>query len=537
MPDLEYAPSSTLFSTDDEYRYFTLFRDKTSHEIAPYFPGDSWRRLIIQTCVRSPAIRHAVIAIGALDKTSMAANDARTLSFDHRLAVNDPSLHHRASIEQYSHAIRSMREAVASGEQDLRTSLVSCLVINCFEAFHGNHELADAQIQRGNALIQDWKKAYPNHADKFGLGFTSPAPDIVEDEIVQLFGRLEIQTNSFIDNGTLEHHEELRREGLENVRAMPTSFESLEQARIYLELVMRRLEHFMHVSGATFSAAMQNRDPGAERSPVSLMLLTRRPLVTPQNDPEFTAMMERMAADKATHVGELLRWKAAFQSFVHRCPKRDRNLLGELLLRLHFTSSYVALMTSAGPDNNDSFIKHMGEVVKLSQTILEILHYGGSPSAAAATAASGMTSRPSTAKFTLDIGVIVPLYLVALKCRLSTLRRKAIALLLEWPRREGVWDSLFAGKIAEWVMHIEEEYLGPDGIVPVWARVQRVTSKFDLMQRKAELCCMQRVPAGNNKKGDGKGKGKSREKGKGKMDGPPELGPLEMREKRATVYW
>ncbi|KAH8821247.1 hypothetical protein F5884DRAFT_659397 [Xylogone sp. PMI_703] len=506
-PSLEFTPSASLFATEEEFRYFTLFRDKTSHDIVPYFASDGWRRLIIQACSNSAAIRQAVIAIGALDKTSMTANDTRSLSFDHRLPINDPSVHHRASIEHYSLAIRTMREAVSRGEQDLRTTLVSCLVINCFEAFHGNHELADAQIQRGNALIQAWKKEYPDHADKFGLGFTSPAPDIVEDEIVQLFGRLEIQTNSFIDNGSLEHHEELRKEGIENVRSMPTAFENHEQARIYLELVMRRLEHFMHVSGATFSQAMQARDPGVERSPLA-------------------AMLARLASIKAVHVGELLRWKAAFQTFLSKCPKRQRNVLGELLMRLHFTSSYVALMTNPGPDNSDSFVKHMAEVVKLP-------------------------SGPRSAKFTLDIGVIVPLYLVALKCRVSTVRRKAIALLLEWPRREGVWDSLFAGRIAEWVMNIEEEFLSPEGVVPPWARVQRVTSKFDLLQRKAELVCMQRVPVGSQDgdkvKGKGKaamgmGRGRGRGKGDSSMGGPPggpggPPGPLEMRERKATVYW
>ncbi|PVH83397.1 hypothetical protein DL98DRAFT_513281 [Cadophora sp. DSE1049] len=63
------------------------------------------------------------------------------------------------------------------------------------------------------------------------------------------------------------------------------------------------------------------------------------------------------------------------------------------------------------------------------------------------------------ASFTTSLGIVYPLYVVATKCRNRELRREAIRLLLSSPRREGLWDSLLSGQVAQWVMEIEEEGL------------------------------------------------------------------------------
>lgn len=60
--------------------------------------------------------------------------------------------------------------------------------------------------------------------------------------------------------------------------------------------------------------------------------------------------------------------------------------------------------------------------------------------------------------FSLDIGVIIPLYMAGLKCRVSVARNRVKELLLSRPRREGLWDSGFAAKLLEWVQRIEEEF-------------------------------------------------------------------------------
>ena len=63
-------------------------------------------------------------------------------------------------------------------------------------------------------------------------------------------------------------------------------------------------------------------------------------------------------------------------------------------------------------------------------------------------------------KIALDLDVIIPLYLVAVKCSATSVRREAIELLLNYPRWEGLWDSLVSGNIAKWIMDVESVYEG-----------------------------------------------------------------------------
>lgn len=81
---------------------------------------------------------------------------------------------------------------------------------------------------------------------------------------------------------------------------------------------------------------------------------------------------------------------------------------------------------------------------------------------------------------------------IGLKCRISSIRKRAINLLLRYPRREGLWDSIFSGKVTDWVRNIEEEHLEGD-VVPAWARVRRLDLKYDLLERTISVSCRQKL--------------------------------------------
>ncbi|KAL2851656.1 hypothetical protein BJX68DRAFT_235469 [Aspergillus pseudodeflectus] len=81
-------------------------------------------------------------------------------------------------------------------------------------------------------------------------------------------------------------------------------------------------------------------------------------------------------------------------------------------------------------------------------------------------------SRPSgqKRKFGFSIGVIPALYMAGVRCREPRIRRRAIRLLAEYPRREIMWDSTVTAEVCRRVMEIEEgtvaatgDCLGADG--------------------------------------------------------------------------
>lgn len=84
------------------------------------------------------------------------------------------------------------------------------------------------------------------------------------------------------------------------------------------------------------------------------------------------------------------------------------------------------------------------------------------------------------AQFLLEPGIIAPLMFVATRCRDPFIRRSALNFLLEWPRKEGIWDSYSAARRVKGWMETEENAIIANGDldsldhgrkIPAWARV------------------------------------------------------------------
>jgi hypothetical protein len=234
-------PQKKLFQNDLEHRCFRIFCDKFATQLGGNVESPVWNRLILQASEQEEAIRQAVIAIGALDLSSPSALD----------------WHNAFATRKFGYAIKEMRNAMVSKSQSLRTTLLTCLLIICFENFTGNYGSAVAHMHRGISIIESWisSRAIQSSRDfqkrtsdvKFGL--KSPAPDIVEDELVQSFGCLELAANSFFEYSPVEHHRLMRRCGDDSLRNMPSSFRSVKDAKDYGELVVKRLMHFISTMG------------------------------------------------------------------------------------------------------------------------------------------------------------------------------------------------------------------------------------------------------------------------------------------------
>lgn len=181
------------FASDDEYRYFDVFCTRTSVEILPSHDIGSTRQLLLQSCYTNPSIRHAIIAIGALDKTSSITRDFGKLSFNDPDWTAHANKHHQNALKQYATAITHMSTALSDQRVDLQTALLTCLLVICFEAWNGDLKLAVNQILVGVNLILEWK------AKNGGIRNAEliPKTSIVEMDLIQIFCRLAIQVRRF----------------------------------------------------------------------------------------------------------------------------------------------------------------------------------------------------------------------------------------------------------------------------------------------------------------------------------------------------
>ncbi|RFU35079.1 hypothetical protein B7463_g1182, partial [Scytalidium lignicola] len=401
-----------------------------------------------------PSIRHAVVALAALHEATITVQQSRSLSFD-RLGLV-ANMHHRQAIKHYSKAIQIMRKTVASGAQDMRTTLVTCFMIFGFEAFHGNIALAVAQVQTGIALIGEWKENYLLR----GTPYSAPDEDVIET-----FLCLEIQTMTFHDNRPYESHAVLRKEYASKVQNMPSSFSSMWEATKYFYLVKKHLEHFLHVSKRFMSLY---RGAGEDS------LTTRHGREN---------LLQEAMSYQAYHQEEFSRWYASFEALLRQSDlENDSDAAARVnYLQLHFKASNLVLQTALATDEliYDDYTAKFSEIISLATELIEKVE-----------------SRSKTARWTFDLSVVFPLYLVGIKCRFSMIKHQALGLLRRSQRREGIWDNILVWRIVRWIQSTEDEAMEGE-LIPGWARVEDVQSSFDVQERYVEVKCQQRLAEGS----------------------------------------
>ncbi|KAE9367722.1 hypothetical protein N431DRAFT_548087 [Stipitochalara longipes BDJ] len=500
LPKTQYLsqPSTRLFDTADEQRYFALFSDKIVAELLPYFDPSPWRYMILQACAAEPSIRHAATAIGALGKTFETAQSGRGRRpgvINHRApALGGPTdaaqrvkgrisrreqiegavLHHQYALEQYQKAIKEMQN-ITSGNS-IRTALITCIIIACFENLHGNQDSASTQLQSGIALLQEWKKN-ERDATKYPMGFSSPAPDVIEDYLIQFFGRLEIHAMSFRDTRPAECHIYLQEEGKEVVQQMPGLLTSINQARVYLDLITRRMMHF--------TAAMNHFKVSYAQYLHASSTSVAGPWIDSKLYPKVTEILQHPPSNESFHSGqqalnsEMSSWFEAFTPLLNRSIEAGgQDCISALALSITATTVSISLRAAfiQAEEDYSLFAFEFNSIVTQSALLLKTLELRTS-------------KKKPTLAFSFDLGVIPPLYLTSVKCRVLETRKKALELLTNYPRREGLWDSVTTAALGKWVIEMEEES-SDEGFVPEQSTVRKPCIAVDWLERKATMTCL-----------------------------------------------
>jgi hypothetical protein len=129
----------------------------------------------------------------------------------------------------------------------------------------------------------------------------------------------------------------------------------------------------------------------------------------------------------------------------------------------------------------DAFIPEFTAIIELSEIILPYIlsSYSG-----------------SAPRFHLDIGIVAALFLVGSRCRVDSIRKRAIDMLMAANYREGIWDAAAVGHIARWLRSLETEDLEDGAPVPEEKRVVLTAINVDLYNKRAMLGATQRTKDG-----------------------------------------
>jgi len=493
-----------------EGQYFQVFRTHTANELSGFFDSDFWTRSVLQESHSEASIRHAVVALGALYKTLEKVAESPPSSPDSSLSYYTDSAptHYNFALQQYGKALTRMRESLERGERrSQRTILMSIVLFTCFQSFTGDHRAAISQIQSGLGLLEERRQDSRQP-------LISRQDDVVEDELIQMFTRLAVQAKSydmafhFPEPYVIQLSPKARDPTSPSSPTSPSDaastcslsshipevFMSTPEARTALDSLCERIMRFKEQL-STFHPGPNNILPASIRSSGSGFKIQLQ-----QWGVAFEPLLQNRRANGVSHT-----------------ERAGINVLKMLQL---MTSILFLMGFSTSEMDFDGFMGVFREIVELAKELvvdeelsLAAARCGSTQHCRHRKASTstqnfadfGMEGSSTSddyshikASFSLDLGIIPPLFVVATKCRARKLRREAIRLLLSSPRREGMWDSILCGKAAQWIMEVEEEGMreyeewDPVGVNEGVKEEKRVMVKeilFDLQRREAMISC------------------------------------------------
>ncbi|KAM5527854.1 C6 zinc finger domain protein [Fusarium oxysporum f. sp. phaseoli] len=423
------SPSDAFCCDEVEARYFRIFHEKLAFDLSGYFEAPFWTRLIPQQCHDNMGIKHAILALSALYKSALSSES-------HTVNLKDE--HYSFALVQQRQAIRSLRKDLSSPRPQMRLALVASLLFSCFESFHGDWETATQQVYNGFNILKRLGEDETRHA-------TNSLTDIDLDVGLTL-GRLELQILSFLPvSPMLENPNDLNSG--EIVLDMPDQFTTFNEA---------------------FAAVTKLAVP---------ILRYSKTCARCENVPGTWDFLAR----QKQHLQRLLdQWGTAYEAmFLEACQNTvGREHLGVLQVRICAWKCEIVLATSMSNTEAvfDGFTAQFQRITHFARYVLqkdqEIRNADGS-------------------RLQYGMGLIMALFYTATRCRNFFVRREAIAILREWPCTNGIWHSLQAAKVAEWIVSIEEKCYGGLEFVPADYRVKLQSLRVALKTGMITVECMQ----------------------------------------------
>lgn len=452
-------------SNEIEQRYFQIFREKTGPELSVW-NSLTWNRLILQASHNQPFVSHGVVALSALVQAhKLCPIGTPTLDLDAPIIRT----HYEFALKQYSKSIRLMRLALLN--KDIRNTLLSSLLIFSIESLMGHQDIAIQHAQSGVKILQEWL-ACKACSHMTAAGIASPAPESVEDDLVQAFGFLDVQIMNLVDIRPRSVHLAMMKQGDEVMETMPIRFRDLTEARQYLELLMRRVGHFLRAtagSSPSYSAAtmksmgrIQDADMSASTQttladPFSQHMQYRDELARWHNAADPLLEYPLSTPDSPAQIRSPALYMAIYTHTIHWCLdtvfSSQESVFDKYKAQFRETIALVyqltEIMGSAKSSQNERHERSITCDPEFCFSVGDQEERSNPPEKPKQNSASDII-------LSFDICVTTSLYLICKRCRSPSLRRAALYILRTFPHRDGSWDAGHTAAVLEAVMLLEE---------------------------------------------------------------------------------
>ncbi|KAI4954040.1 hypothetical protein J4E91_001749 [Alternaria rosae] len=365
-----------------------------------------------------PAVRHAVIALGALCETEPG-------DMKHACAGLIANHERKIVLSHYNKSIGCLVSRMSEATYSPELGLVICLLFVCIEFLQGNYHAAFTHLRNGFKLMYAPRIELPNYRDSLqttyppnvaldGSGFSRSS---TEDKLIPIFTRGIAQ--ALLYGSRIQ--EDLEIPQLVHATYSKRPFVSLsETQQAYFELRNASISH--------------------------LYTMGRRTLLRQESCLELYQERDNLLA--CHHV-----WYENMRRFEKQHALSGDELIAASALKVsyHTTFVYVSCSATVIEKTYDNYLDHFKEILRHAQAIID----------------SRPPTNPNTAHFTFDIAIIPQLYFVATRCRCPVTRREAVALLERNPPREGLWDVQQHVVVSKRAIEMEEAEVNPDTGWPV----------------------------------------------------------------------
>ncbi|KAE8391722.1 hypothetical protein BDV23DRAFT_152863 [Aspergillus alliaceus] len=407
-----------------ERRYFTFFQSYTMPMVVGYFHSEAWEKIVLQLGQTEPAVCHAIAALGALHEFT-EDNGMPNGELERK------SCHRYSALDQYNRAISALYQRLGSNDPHFRlVTLACCIVFIFFEFLQENYGAALTHLDNGLRILANPRGTTARSSIPRSL-YDQDASSLPEDALVRALARLDVQAAHFDSSSNPSlwpaevHISEIQSKHLE--------LSNIHDAKEKLDPIINNIFRFRTKCDIVL------RDPSGDHF-------------------DLHVEYQNMRLNLSDHM-------AAFDRFTARfCPRTVKEHRGIDLIRLHHLIMTLLLdtMLSLSEMVYDKYLPQMTKCVYMCERIINNLQaeYG---------------NRPPTVL--MDMGVILILSWLAIKCRDFKIRYRALDLLRTWPHREGPNLSTDFFCSCREAIEIEREGIGRAGLLPEASRVRGISTR------------------------------------------------------------
>ncbi|WXC60149.1 hypothetical protein SNK03_006008 [Fusarium graminearum] len=352
-------------------------------EISGFLTSDFWSEIVLRESHQDSTLRQALVAMSSLHLDYI---------------TSDPVTSQVASIEtldNYGKAIRTVRKRLAQPSPGTtKVALICCVIFYCCENTLGNPDTAQQHLSNGLELL----KSISRHSTQMEKAEMKGLKTIFE--------RLDMQASFFQDDRvpilSLPHWETHKTEY--DALVPKTSFSTLQEAHKSLIKLQSWLYSFINKNADVYKAGTESLS--------SVVLDEKAALVAAYNSWSYAVENFQLAEAHDEHTKYGLRFL-----LVH-------SKICQMIVDSKFSVNDEIFGASPNPAAH--------EILDLVETLLDYTtKLNSSPSA---------TQTPRR-NFSLESGVVAPLFALALKCSDESVATRAAQMLSLSQRREGLYDA------------------------------------------------------------------------------------------------